>query len=122
MSARHVGISDLLGKTFTRVTDSSSEGDLVLYLPDGSSYRMLHMQDCCEDVNLEEIVGDLADLENSPILVAEEIDYTDGNSEGTRTFYKLATIKGYVTLRWYGTSNGYYSETADVYFTPVEVY
>ena len=52
-----------------------------------------------------------------PLLQAEE-STSDASKTGeyddsaTWTFYKMTTRKGYVTIRWYGTSNGYYSERA----------
>ncbi len=107
----------LVGKTLARV-DPVDDVELRFILVDGSEYRMFHDQDCCETVRLEEIVGELADLVGSPILVAEERTSKDGplcesEESFTWTFYELATNKGSVTLRWYGSSNGYYSESVD---------
>lgn len=86
----------------------------------GRVFRLYHSQDCCESVDIEDVCGDVEDLIGSPILMAEEATSPDEDSEsGTWTFYKLATVKGYVTIRWLGRSNGYYSES--VYFEEVRV-
>lgn len=79
------------------------------------SFRMYHSQDCCEDVYLEDICGDLNDLIGAWIIQAEEVISQDNPKEDwhesyTWTFYKISSIKGAVTLRWYGASNGFYSE------------
>ena len=111
---------ELVGHTLTNVENRDNE-ELVFTLDTGEVYKLYHDQDCCESVTIEDIVGNLGDLVGSPILIAEEA--TSGeNPPGivkedqysfTWTFYKLATIKGYVTIRWYGDSNGYYSESVD---------
>lgn len=113
---------DLVGKVLVSVENRDSE-ELIFTLDNGEAYKLYHSQDCCEGVSIEDIIGDLNDLVGSPILMAEEVTHSDENPEGvpdkdcqdsfTWTFYKLATIKGYVTIRWYGESNGYYSESVD---------
>lgn len=117
-------IDVLLGKTLTRIAGNVGDRALEFATSDGALYRMYHKQDCCEQVYVEDIIGELVDLIDSPITMAEEStsgdnppvdpeypDYRPGSF--TWTFYKLATIKGYVTIRWYGESNGYYSESVD---------
>jgi hypothetical protein len=71
-------------------------------------------------VYLDDVSGDLQDLVGEPILQAEEVNgqipanFTPDKHESYMwTFYKLATRKGYVDLRWFGSSNGYYSESVD---------
>ena len=124
---RDVPFETLLGKVLTRVQVNDHE---IVFFTDTHTYYMNHQQDCCESVIIESIVGDVEDLIGTPITLAEEASDNYGSSESARvmyqlmpkeplhfadeswswTFYKLATIKGYVDIRWFGTSNGYYSE------------
>lgn len=105
---------DLRGHTLASVVNEHNER-IVFTLTDGRTYGLWHDQDCCESVSVEDICGDLEALVGSPILLAEEVTTADdgenrGDESYTWTFYKLATVRGAVTIRWYGTSNGYYSE------------
>ncbi len=118
MWRNHCEVSELIGKTVAKVERNGDEELRFLY-PDGSGFRLFHEQDCCESVTIEDVCGDLDDLVGSPILVAEEVSSEDRpalsehEESYTWTFYKFATIKGTVTVRWYGASNGYYSESVD---------
>lgn len=121
-------VKDLLGKTITKIEqikDYDLIVELIFHCSNGKKYRMHHIQDCCESVYLADIIGDINDLIGFPILKAEEavsegvtpLGITvpvDGCLDSfTWTFYKFATKKGYVDLRWLGESNGYYSESVD---------
>lgn len=106
--------NELVGKTLTEIIVSENKERVTMTDVDGNQYAMLHVQDCCESVTVEDVVGDLNDLTGTPILAAaESSSSSDYYESSTWTFYNLATIKGYVTIRWYGNSNGYYSETVD---------
>jgi hypothetical protein len=111
-------VSVLVGRVVERINYNGSD-EIRFLMEDGAEYLMFHSQDCCENVQVEDMEGDFNDLIGSPVLIAEEssgetpadYEFEYGEPESyTWTFYKFSTIKGSVTLRWLGTSNGYYGE------------
>lgn len=109
------GIEFLVGKTLKSVENTGDQ--IVFTTVNGEVFALYHSQDCCESVYVEDVCGDLNDLVGTTIWTAAEVSgetlpFPDGYEPEsyTWTFYKLSTIHGSVTIRFYGTSNGYYSE------------
>lgn len=114
---------DLEGKTITKIEGlETGSYDVTFYCSDGSVYKMYPDDDTFLygndiDIVIEEISGDVDCLIGNEIKRAEvrrsekrgnKTGYMDSDPE-VWTFYTLATVKGYVDIRWYGTHNGYYS-------------
>jgi hypothetical protein len=120
----NVEFEDLLGQHIVDWVGGAGDGEIIIQTVEGNVYRMFHSQGCCESVYVESIVGDTADLTLLPILKAEVARHSNANPQGvtvpdyqdsfTWTFYKLATARGYVDIRWYGSSNGFYGEGVDI--------
>lgn len=116
--------SDLVGQRIESFYCNSPESfigaESILIKTDRATYKMFHSQDCCESVFLEEIHGDFEDLIGEIVISADEStsDYPEGPDYLNQwTFYTIRTNKATVTLRWLGSSNGYYS--VDVSFERV---
>jgi hypothetical protein len=121
------GIGMLLGKNIQDIfiNHSKTKIRIITNCTNGIwqnlEFVMYHRQDCCESVTIDDIEGDLDDLIDEYILQAEEVTNREDKTLGktkprdsfTWTFYKLATRRGYVTIRWLGESNGCYSESVD---------
>jgi hypothetical protein len=111
------------GKT---LTDINVEDDEIVFTTSlGEKYIMHHYQDCCESVYVESVMGDLKDLIGNPLIECREVTSCEEHPDDlspkkiekmylesfTWTFYIMATKKGVVTIRWIGSSNGFYSES-----------
>jgi hypothetical protein len=99
--------------------------DLEITFTNGGSITMLHIQECCENVEINDICGDESDLVGGvindfreDIKECSDDDCDDKPGEDvecwTWTFYNISTSKGSVNIRWLGSSNGSYSEKVDI--------
>ena len=116
-------IKQLEGLVLASITGMSRGSAEVMFSTTcGRRFRMYHDQDCCENVEIEDACGDVEDLIGRPILSAEErtMQGPSRYESSTWTFYELATNRGSMTLRWLGTSNGYYSES--VHFEEIDAH
>jgi len=117
-------LTEMIGQTFAKVVhvNDGSDDFLRFIKMDGTTYEFYYDHDCCAGCTIEDIVGNLEDLQDSPLLKVEESSNcedppssNDGYPDSyTWTYYKFGTIKGYVDVRWYGSSNGYYSESVSL--------
>lgn len=120
-----MSFSDLIGKTLIKIDGAVVGGDVITFITaegndehDNDYYYMQHHQSCCESVYIKSVEGDILDLLGTPITMAEESSRKDDGEDeygdsSTWTFYRLASVRGYVTITWLGTSNGYYSESVE---------
>ena len=112
----------IIGKTVSEIRGAIRGSDHITFMfTDGSWMKMYNSQYNCD---VDDICGDIDDLINSPILGAFQSTSKDSsaylpardcyNPSYTWTFYKFRTYNGYVDIRWYGHSSGYYSESINI--------
>jgi hypothetical protein len=116
-------LAPMLGRTIASIDGGIGDDAMTFTADDGARFELWYEPDCCASCYVNDITGDLVDLIGSPLLMAEEVS-SDGAEAPehadsyTWTFYKFATVRGYVTVRWLGESNGYYSESVSFRAVP----
>jgi hypothetical protein len=105
-------VSSLLGHVFTKVY---KQNQCIVFINDMFTVTLAHSQDCCECVWLEDVNGDPRDLENSPILRAEEKYGKSGDTSWY--FYTIATRNGYLDLRFCADYPSMYSTRATLHWS-----
>jgi len=121
----NINKENLFGRVIESITGLEEESDKVtITFKHGGSITQFHEEDCCESVYVSQVDGNVRKHEGAVIheLIEKVLDKTEIPSDElpkytdtslTATFYTLKTSKGYLDWRWYGESNGYYSEGVD---------
>ena len=110
----------LVGEVVEHVDIGNNE--TLLTFASGRRVRIDHDQDCCESVWLLDSSGDVAKIVGKPLIEVTSEESSGDNVDigkefkddsSTLTTIRFACADEVVILRWFGTSNGYYSESVD---------
>ena len=119
---------ELFAKVIKSIEGLEEGSEAVTITFEGGSYfKQWHDQDCCESVEINQVdnnpskfIGAVAHELIEKVVDRDDMsksDLPDYCDSITATFYTLKTSKGYLDWRWYGESNGYYSESVECVFT-----
>jgi len=122
-----VEIEDLINQRINNITYDNDNDCLLFETNDGFHYEMKHEQSCCESVYLVDFdINQTKEILLNQIIINASCEKQAGDDDNRPsnkyendleqwTFYKINTNKGSLTLRWYGSSNGYYSVSVNIY-------
>lgn len=111
----------LIGQTILKIEGLSVGSEEVMFFcKSGDAFKMYHEQGCFESVRVEDVCGNPEHLIGLEILESEELsnqkdpeNYKKSDESYTFTFYRIATNRGAVVIRWLGESNGWYGEEVE---------
>jgi hypothetical protein len=105
----------LIGKVVSRIERLVQSDEVHFYLDSGEVLRMWHYQACCEEVVLESVDTELSEVEGTIKRFEETTLEVSSDEQWTSaTFYNITIGSTMFNMRWYGSSNGYYSESVDL--------
>lgn len=114
-----IKLPDLSGAIVTDITGLSEGSELVVIQLKHRVHNRIeffHYQDCCESVELIDFEISSKNLIGGEVLSLREETSSRENkyTHQTWTFYHFDTTKGSLWMRWFGESNGYYSERVTI--------
>lgn len=110
---------ELLGKTLVKVESNVDESlHYVTFETKDGIYRLQGDRgECSDDITyIESVDGDLQDLVQAECVKSSHYNGNEAHETHQWCFYKLATVKGSVTICWREVNSGYYTVDVDFNF------
>jgi hypothetical protein len=118
-----ISVERLVGETLVAIDQDDKSSEILLTTASGRQFRIVHHDDCCESVHIEGTDGEWSSLIGKVIESAShEEESADGTLDeygysyesATKTTITFKVNDATVVSRWFGSSNGYYSESVNV--------